>query len=82
MPLGEMETWKFLDVIVKPKSSVEEVKQIAPNTFQVKVKEPPTEGRANKRVLELLAKHLNIPKSRLRIKSGASSRRKIIQIVD
>jgi uncharacterized protein YggU (UPF0235/DUF167 family) len=40
----------------------------------------PTDGQANKRVIELVAKHLGVPKSRLSIISGQKSRIKTINI--
>ncbi len=37
-------------------------------------------GRANKRLLEILAEHYKIPKSRISIVRGAKSRNKIVQV--
>jgi uncharacterized protein (TIGR00251 family) len=48
--------------------------------WEISVKEPPIEGKANKRIIELLAKHLKIPKSRIEIKKGSKSKLKIIEI--
>ena len=69
-----------LEVIVKPNSSKESLKEISERVLEARVKEPPTEGRANKRLIELLAKHFKVPKSRVRIKRGASSKRKLVEI--
>ena len=38
-------------------------------------------GRANKRLLEILAEHYKIPKSRISIVRGAKSRNKIVQVI-
>ena len=66
-------------VRVKPNSKTEEVIQ-QDNGFTVKVKEPPTEGKANRAVLKLLAKHLDVPETRLRISKGFKSRTKVIEV--
>ena len=49
--------------------------------FIVKVKEPPREGRANRAVVRLLAKHFGIPQSQVRIISGFRSRDKVIEVL-
>ncbi|MGA1975538.1 MAG: DUF167 domain-containing protein [Conexivisphaerales archaeon] len=57
------------------------VVRIGENIFEVKVDERAVEGRANKRLVEILAKHFKVPKSRIRLVSGARSRDKVIEIV-
>lgn len=49
--------------------------------FTVWVKEPPVRGRANTAIIELLSKHLKVPKSSIRLTSGHSSRSKIFEIL-
>lgn len=67
-------------VRVKPRSRSEEV-SVEGDTYVVKVKAPPVEGRANRAVLRLLAKHLGVSESRLRMVSGFSSRNKVIEVI-
>ena len=67
-------------VRVKPNSKIEEVLP-EDGGFTVRVKEPPKEGKANRAVIRLLAKHLGIPEARLRISRGLTSRNKVIQIL-
>jgi uncharacterized protein YggU (UPF0235/DUF167 family) len=67
-------------VRVKPRSRVEEVSGEG-DSYVVRVKEPPVEGRANRAVLRLLASHLGVPESRLRIVSGFSSGNKVIEVI-
>lgn len=67
-------------VRVKPRSKVEEVTGEG-DGYVVRVKEPPIEGRANRAVLRLLAGHLGVPESRLRVVSGFSSRNKVIEVI-
>lgn len=49
--------------------------------YVVAVKSKPEKGKANERVCELLAKHFNINKSQVFIKSGKTSREKIVEIL-
>lgn len=69
-----------LNVLVKPNARKEELIQVDETTFQIKVGVPPEDGKANKRVIELLARHLGVPKSRLEIIKGHKSRQKVIQV--
>ncbi len=45
------------------------------------VKEPALEGKANNAVIEELAKHYDVPKSSVKLKSGVSSKYKLFTIV-
>jgi uncharacterized protein (TIGR00251 family) len=68
-----------LYVKVKLKAKTEQVKQIDPFHFEISVKEPPIEGRANEAVIRILAELFDIPKARLHIISGQTSRNKVLQ---
>jgi uncharacterized protein len=46
--------------------------------LEVKVAAPPDKGRANKAVIEVLAELFGIPRSRISIIRGASSRDKVL----
>lgn len=66
---------------VKPNSKHKSELQEQPDgTYVVYVKEPAVEGRANIAAIALIAKHFNVPKSSVQLKSGASSRYKVIEI--
>lgn len=51
------------------------------NNITVGVKAAPEKGKANNEVIKKIAKHFGIAKSAVRIISGASSRKKIVEIV-
>jgi uncharacterized protein (TIGR00251 family) len=70
-----------IQVKVKPNSKTEEVSRKG-DSFIVKVKEPPKEGKANQAVTKLLAEHFGISQSQIRILSGFRSRNKVIEIVE
>jgi len=57
------------------------VEKINETYFEVAVKEPPVQGRANEVIVRALADFLNIAPSRLRIVAGWSSCRKIIEVL-
>jgi uncharacterized protein (TIGR00251 family) len=70
-----------IKVKVKPNSRTEEVSREG-ESFVVKVKEPPREGKANQTVIKLLAEHFGVPRSEVRILSGFRSRNKVIEVVE
>ena len=70
-----------IQVRVKPNSKTEEVSQEG-DSFVVKVKEPPKEGKANQAVIKLLAKHFGVSQSQVRILSGFKSKSKVIEVVE
>jgi len=49
--------------------------------YEVRVDERATGGRANKRLVEIISEHLGVPKSKISIVRGATSRDKILYIV-
>ena len=69
-----------ISVLVKPNSRREEVVKGADGVLTVRVSVPPIEGRANKRLIEVLADHFQKPRSSIRIVSGLSGKRKIVEI--
>ncbi len=68
-----------IQVTVKPHSKIEELSREG-DSFTVKVKEPPREGKANQAVIKLLAEYFGVPQSQIKILSGFRRRNKIIQI--
>jgi uncharacterized protein (TIGR00251 family) len=74
-----------VDIRVKviPKSSKTELAGYLPDgTWKVKVAAAPEQGKANRALLDFLAEHLGIAKSRIRIMSGETSQRKRIRVED
>ena len=70
-----------IQVKVKPNSRTEEVRQES-DSFIVKVKEPPKEGKANRAVIKLLAKYFGVTQSQVRILSGFKSKNKVVEVVE
>ena len=55
------------------------VEQTDASTFRVHTSAAPVDGAANDAVIKMIAKHLGIPKTSIRIIRGATSRDKVIE---
>lgn len=69
-----------ISVTVKTKSKIESVEKCSDGSYIVRVHEPPIEGRANKKIIDLLAQFFGQPKSAVQLVSGSKSKKKIFQI--
>ncbi|MGQ9545890.1 MAG: DUF167 domain-containing protein [Dehalococcoidia bacterium] len=70
-----------IQVKVRPSSRTEELRRES-DSFIVKVKEAPREGKANQAVIKLLAEHFGVPQSQVRILSGFRSKNKVIEVIE
>jgi uncharacterized protein YggU (UPF0235/DUF167 family) len=74
---------RVVTVVVKPGSRRGPLVEEGPDgTLLIHVREPALEGRATKAAGEVLAKHLGVPKSRVVLVSGATSRHKRFRVTD
>jgi len=69
-----------LKVYLQPKSSKNEIAGAYRDGIKIRVTAPPSEGKANKALIKLLAKELRIPESDIGILKGHHSREKILRI--
>lgn len=67
-------------VQAKPRAREEKVEKIDETHFQVSVKEPPVQGKANAAILRALGDYFHVPTYQIRILSGQTSRSKIIEV--
>jgi uncharacterized protein (TIGR00251 family) len=67
-------------VKVKPNSKQQKIEELADGSLNVHLKSPPVDGKANEELIKLLAKKFDVSKSSIRIKSGTTSRQKVIEI--
>jgi uncharacterized protein YggU (UPF0235/DUF167 family) len=79
--IGDHPRGSTLSLTVTPRSSQNRLDLQPDGALRARITAPPVEGAANAALLKLLAAALEIPRSRLAIASGDSSRRKRI-IVD
>ena len=71
-----------IKVKVKSNAKKEEIKKIDEDYYEVRVTVVPEKGKANKRVIEILSKHFKIPKSKIRLVRGETSREKVFEILN
>lgn len=69
-----------ISVTVRPNAKEENVVKKDDGSFLASVKAPSREGKANARLPKVLSAHFGIAPSLIRIVSGTSSRRKIVEI--
>ena len=69
-----------ITVQVKPNARKDEVLVREDGVYVVKVSVPPIEGRANERLIEILAAHFKKPKRSIDILVGARGKHKIVEI--
>ncbi len=67
-------------VKAKIKAKEEKVVKIDSNHFLVYTKVVPEKGKANKQILENLAKYFKVKKDKVKLISGSSSKNKIFEI--
>lgn len=67
-------------VKVIPNSKKPEVEKISDDHFRVRVDAKAENGRANKRLIEIISKYFKVSKSSVVISKGLKSRNKIIEI--
>jgi len=67
---------------VEPRSSQSEVVGPYGDALKVKLTAPPVEGKANKELIEVLAREFGIPKKDVVILSGQSSKTKIVRLTN
>jgi len=78
---GLFSPWMLkLRVRVKPNARRSSIEEQADGSLTVSVNAPPTGGRANEVLIRLIADRFDVPKSRVRIRLGLSSRNKVVEI--
>lgn len=70
------------NIIVKPGSKKGPLIEESIEGLTVYLRERPVEGAANQVLIKLLAKHFGVGKTQIIIKTGATSRHKIIEVLD
>jgi uncharacterized protein (TIGR00251 family) len=69
-----------ITIKVKPNARLNAVDVQPDGVYLVSVSVPPTEGKANERVIELLAKYFRKPKRAFKIVMGETRREKVIEV--
>lgn len=75
-----METSCRIAVKAVPNSSKDEIVGWLGNDLKVRVRQPPENGRANRRICRLIAERLGLPERDIEVIAGASSARKTVAV--
>lgn len=66
---------------VKPNSKQQQIIEEPDGSLTIRLKSPPVDGKANAELIKLLADKFEVPKSAIVIKSGVSSRNKLVEVL-
>ncbi len=69
-----------IEAKVIARAKKEGIEKVSENRYRIKVSSPPEKCKANKRVIELLSEKFGVKKQDIRIISGETNARKIIEI--
>lgn len=75
-PVAPHASGAVLAVVVAPRAGKTGFERLEPESVRVGVAAPPVQGAANDALLAFLAEAIGVPRSRVRIVSGTSGRRK------
>jgi uncharacterized protein len=69
-----------INIYVQPRASKTMVAGMHDGCVKVRLAAPPVDGAANAALIEFVAERLGLAKSRVRIVSGQTSRRKVVEV--
>lgn len=70
-----------LTLHIQPGAKKTEVAGLHGDALKIRLAAPPVDGKANEALLKFVAETLRLPKSAVSLKSGQSSRHKVLEIV-
>lgn len=70
----------ILSLHIQPGAKKSEFAGLHGDALKVRLAAPPVDGKANEALLRFLAEELGIPKSAVNLKSGQTSRRKVLEV--
>jgi uncharacterized protein len=73
---------KTIRIRVKPNSRASGLELTSDGAWVARVRSAPVDGKANHELIEVIARHFAVRKAQVTIKSGTSSRLKLVQIED
>lgn len=75
-----MNEWVRISVYVQPRASKTAIAGMHDGAIKIRLAAPPVDGAANTALIEFIAERVGVARSRVRLVSGASARRKIVEI--
>lgn len=70
-----------LTLHIQPGAKKTEFAGLHGDALKIRLAAPPVDGKANEALLKFLAEVLHLPKSAVTLKSGQTSRRKVLEVV-
>lgn len=70
----------FIKIKVFSGSKKNEIIKKSEDSFDVKVREKPKQGKANRAAIEILASYLKLPKEKIKLIKGFKEKNKIFEI--
>lgn len=71
---------RVIQVKVRPNGRESALEALSDGTFTATLKAPPVDGKANAELVALVARHFQVPKSAVAIKTGAGARIKRVTV--
>jgi uncharacterized protein len=78
--MGKEDARARITVKVQPRAKATRVAGRLENAYRLQIAAPPVDGKANDACVAFLAEVAGVPKSRVRIVSGLTSRMKVVEI--
>lgn len=69
-----------LVIIVQPNARRNEIKDFREGILYLKIAAPPTEGKANRELVDYLGEILGLAKSRISVEKGLKAKKKLVSI--
>ncbi len=69
-----------LTLHIQPGAKKTEVAGAHGDALKIRLAAPPVDGKANEALLRFLANQLSLPKQQVSLKSGQTSRRKVVEV--
>ncbi|MEY2429009.1 MAG: uncharacterized protein QOJ40_1894 [Verrucomicrobiota bacterium] len=70
----------LLSVKLQPRASINEIGEPLGAELRIKVTAPPVDAAANEALIRLLAEHLDLPRNRIELIRGHTSRHKVLKL--
>jgi uncharacterized protein (TIGR00251 family) len=67
-------------VRLQPRASADEIVGVANGALRIRLHAPPVDGAANEALVRFLADRLDVPRAAVRIRAGATSRTKTVEV--
>lgn len=71
-----------LTLHIQPGAKKTEVAGLYGDALKIRLAAPPVDGKANAALIEFVAERLGLAKSAVSLKSGQTSRRKVLTVID